>query len=47
MKNKQYRVWMTQCYSVDIDAKEISDLCENCSAREWCLHWEDEDADSD
>ena len=23
MKNKRYRVWMTQCYAVDIDAKEI------------------------
>lgn len=23
MKNKMYRVWMTQCYAVDIDAKEI------------------------
>lgn len=23
MKNKQYRVWITQGYSVDIDAKEI------------------------
>ena len=23
MKNKKYRVWMTQCYSVDIDAEEV------------------------
>lgn len=23
MKNKRYRVWMTQCYAVDIEAKEI------------------------
>ena len=23
MKNKRYRVWMTQCYAVDIDAKEV------------------------
>ena len=23
MKNKRYRVWMTHCDSVDIDAKEI------------------------
>lgn len=23
MKDKRYRVWMTQCYTVDIDAKEI------------------------
>ncbi len=23
MKNKRYRVWMTQCCAVDIDAKEI------------------------
>lgn len=23
MKDKRYRVWMTQCYAVDIDAKEV------------------------
>ena len=23
MKDKRYRVWMTQCYSVDIDANDI------------------------
>lgn len=23
MKNKRYRVWMTQCYAVDIDAKDV------------------------
>ena len=23
MKNKKYRVWMTQCCAVDIDAKEV------------------------
>lgn len=23
MKNKRYRVWMTQCYAVDFEAKDI------------------------
>ena len=29
MKNKRYRVWMTQCYAVDIDAKEIQIVSHN------------------
>ena len=29
MKDKRYKVWMTQCYAVDIDAKEIQTVSLN------------------
>lgn len=40
MKNKSYRVWMTQCYSVDIDAKEV--LIISCNDKPLKIRFVDE-----